>query len=297
VTVLAVVLALVGREIFTWLDRAPTFSTYQHWVQVLQSRFGSWPWNGPLGVALVLLLPAVLCALVHGLLVRRFPPLAVLFDAFVLLFCFGPGSLAQDLNRLVEPLSRGDEQGARQAAQLLRGGLPAWSGDPLRESLLRIPAQGNVRVLGVLLWFALLAPMAGPFGAVLYRLSERLFELLEGRDREALDFWGATARVFALLNWLPARVTAFSFALLGRYQGVRKQLKAKRELWYRVGLQTDVDLMTAAGEGALGELPSGSALDAKAFQERVDDALGLLTRTMWLWVGLMAAMTLSHWLA
>jgi adenosylcobinamide-phosphate synthase len=292
-TFLAIVLALAARDLLGELNRARIFAAYQHWVGILGGRFRAWPWNGPLGAVLVLFPLPFATALVHALTAKLFPPLAVMFDAFVLLFCLGPGSLADDLKAFGDLGGRS----AEQAAQALAGGLPISSDDPARAVLQRIPAEGNRRVLAVLLWFSLLAPMVGAFGAVLYRLAERVFEAVGNHDREAVDFHGAAARLFTLLNWLPARVTAYTFALVGGYQNVIRQLTAKRDLWPQIGLESDIELLTAAAEGALGKTPSGRALDPDTFRKRSADALGLVKRTMWLWVGLTGAMTVSHWLA
>jgi adenosylcobinamide-phosphate synthase len=292
-TFLAILLALVARDLLVDLNRARAFGAYQHWVRTVEGRFRAWPWNGPLGVVLVLFPLPFATAILHALTAKLFPPLAVVFDAFVLLFCLGPGSLADDLRTFEELRGRNDEQ----AVRALAGGLPISSDDPSRAVLLRIPAEGNRRILAVLLWFSLLAPMVGPFGAALYRLAERVFESLGGYDREAADFRGAAARLFTLLNWLPARVTAYSFALVGGYQNVIRQLTAKRDLWLQIGLESDIGLLAAAAEGALGETPSGRALGPDTFHARSADAVGLVRRTMWLWVGMTGAMTVSHWLA
>src|SRR5262249_33768735 len=67
--------------------------------------------------------------------------------------------------------------------------------------------QSHERVFGVLLWFS----VAGPGGAVAYRMASRLPSLLD-TDSPALD----TAEfLHALLAWLPVRATAMLFALGG----------------------------------------------------------------------------------
>ncbi len=293
-TLLAIILALAGQELLGDLHEHRSFAAYQRWVQNLHRRFRSWPWDGPLGVGLALFLPAFLVAVLHGLLARLFPPLAIVFDAFVLLYCFGPRSLVDDLQHFSELRTRQDDDGARRLATEL-GGLPGEShGDTAQSVLRQIPVQGNRRVLAVLFWFGLLGPLVGPFAVVLYRLTERACDALQVPSAEDVDFAGSALRLYALLDWLPARAAALTYALAGNYRGVRTRLAKRPDLWSRISLVGNAELLAAAGEGALGQGYPAAPVNAGMFQQQVDEALGLVRRTMWVWVALVVTATLGH---
>ena len=82
-------------------------------------------------------------------------------------------------------------------------------------------------VFGVVVWFSILAALGlGPMGALLFRLSALLFkswgESTSTSDTdlphtsEALQ--QAAARAWYRVDWLPARLTAMSFAVVGNFE-------------------------------------------------------------------------------
>jgi adenosylcobinamide-phosphate synthase len=79
-------------------------------------------------------------------------------------------------------------------------------------------------VFGVLAWFSILAAFGlGPAGAVLYRMAEFVGRYWRYRSRmqvqpasEALQ--SAAARAWTAVDWLPARMTAIAFAVVGSFE-------------------------------------------------------------------------------
>ena len=141
---------------------------------------------------------------------------------------------------------------------------------------------------GVLFWFALL----GPLGAVLYRAVTQLRQqCLQDQD----EFAWATRQLAEIMDWLPARLAALGFALSGDFEGAVAR-------WRDLGTQQDqwlvpaAAVLSAAGAGALNLQDDETAgSDAVLWDRLLTAALSLVWRTLFLWVVLIALLTLAGW--
>jgi adenosylcobinamide-phosphate synthase len=102
-------------------------------------------------------------------------------------------------------------------------------------------------VFGVFFWFVL---MPGPSGAVLYRLADFLARRWNRPLKNApLEPFGIFARrAFQWIDWLPVRLTAIGFAIVGNFEDAVFYWRNHVEQW------TDPSraILLAAGAGALG---------------------------------------------
>jgi len=103
--------------------------------------------------------------------------------------------------------------------------------------------NGADAVFAPLFWFVVL----GPFGALLYRFSNTLDAMWGYKNQRYLYFGWAAARFDDLLNWLPARLTALSYALLGN---TTQAIKSWRTQAHLLDSPNAGPVMTAGG-GAL----------------------------------------------
>jgi adenosylcobinamide-phosphate synthase len=176
------------------------------------------------GVAAVL--PAAVAAGVHLLLMRQLGMgVALLWDALLLYGCIGWRSFNQHFMAIRNALAEGDEPLARQL-------LARWQG----VETARVPATEIARhaieyavlsahrhVYGVIAWGSVTAMFGlGPAGAVFYRdaeLAMRYFRLrhehLALGDQSHLATLAEHA--WQVLDWVPARMTALSFAMVGNF--------------------------------------------------------------------------------
>ena len=259
---------------------------FRRWVHQLADT------SGVGRVALAVLVPVVVCALVIWIL-HRLPLSALLLLIFalaVLLFSLGPHAFEADM----EAILRAPDQGSREAAaQVLSddGETVAWRTADLGEATAYAALR---RRFGVLFWFFVL----GPIGALLYRLARQL-----GHDTSlALD---ADARIKArylanALDWLPAQLMVFTLALVGHWDAVigawrRWHQQAAPNSWY---LSNPDFLGAAARADVLTDIEGGDGY----IEERTDPLHELrrlrdaLLRALLAWLSVVALMVIGSWL-
>lgn len=265
---------------FGWL-------TMQFEVRARRPGFTGWLLGG-LGVLLLAGIPALVAGLAW--LFLQGPALWAL-EALVLWLAIGLRSLREHALAVADPLVRGDIAAAREAVAML----VSRDGQALDESGIAVAAtessleNGADAVFASLFWFVL----AGLPGLVLHRLVNTLDAMWGYRTRDYADFGHVAARLDDLLNWLPARLTALSYALAG---------SPKRALscwWQQAGAWSSPNAgpVMAAGAGALGLRLGGPAAYHGRMVERpwlgqgaaptgadIHRALALIHRALGFWL-------------
>lgn len=141
------------------------------------------------------------------------PAAGLAFHVAMLYFSIGLRSLRDHMLPIGEALGRGDIVRARELTSRIVSRDTRKSGEPelakaAVESLLE---NGNDAVFGTLFWFAI----AGGPGALLFRLANTLDAMWGYRNERFHAFGWMAARTDDVLNLIPARLTALSYALLG----------------------------------------------------------------------------------
>ncbi len=225
IALLAAVVALTLGHLAPELARLRRFDWFSAWLGWL----GRASWFGnerlvELSLLAALLAPLLVLGALLWLLAQPFHgALAFLAAIGLLFYAWGP----RDLDREVENVLAAEDADARAAALRALLPHPAQGEVPAeREAVLAaLAATGLRRWFAVLLWFLLL----GPLGALGYRLTQIAAEV-EHPDRLPAGVRTAASRLLALLDWLPARLVAFSLALVGDFDAVlaaiRRQLAA-----------------------------------------------------------------------
>jgi len=171
-------------------------------------------------------------------------------------------------------------------------------------------------VFGVVVWFSLLAALGlGPVGALLFRLSALLFKawgeppaVAEGEISPSSDaLQTVSARAWFLVDWLPARLTALSFAVVGNFEDAVDAWRQEAD--HFPGANDGVVL--AATAGAINVRLGGAGLTSTADTGEEDAVLqttagrepqfthlrsmvGLVWRAVVMWMVLLALMTLAR---
>jgi adenosylcobinamide-phosphate synthase len=163
-------------------------------------------------------------------------------------------------------------------------------------------------VFGVFFWY--LVPI-GPAGAVLYRISEYLARAWSvPLDDRTVAFATFAQRVFVFIDWLPVRLTALGFAIVGNFEDAIYAWRHHSRQWPDV----NDGVLLAAGSGALGARLAGplaepSSLEALGSPDggpisvgddctprTLQSAVGLVWRAVILWMILLLMLTIAVWI-
>lgn len=214
-----------------------------------------------------------------------------LCDTLLLYFALGARSLAEHAEAVASRLQADDLNGARlsvgrmvsrETSQLDVVGVT-------RAAIESVLENGNDAIFAVLFWFALF----GGAGALLFRLANTLDAMWGYRTERYLSYGRAAARIDDCLGWLPARLTALSYALLGRTRPALDCWRRQAPAWD----SPNAGPVMAAGAGSLGVLLGGPAIYHGREERRPALGTGLpplaadLTRavalvrcSLWLWL-------------
>ncbi len=256
-------------------------------------------WRGAMAMAL-LVLPLSLLAGIAAML----PQVGMLVEVLLLYLGIGASSLAQHGRKVAVALARHDLPAARHSVSWMVSRETDAMDEPAvaRAAVESVLENGNDAIFGTLFWYVVL----GAPGVVLYRLVNTLDAMWGYRNEHYGGFGWAAARLDDLLNWLPARLTALGYALLGE---TKRALRCWR-VQGRTMESPNAGAVMASGAGALGLLLGGPAVYHGRLKEKpqlgsgrppaasdIERALQLVQQTTWLWLGLIWVGGVFIWLA
>ncbi len=259
--------------------------------------------------------PAVLAMVVHWLLMAVLGwPVAMIWSIAVLYVTLGFRQFSHHFTDIRDALDVGDE---RLARELLAEWQHVEVGSLPRSELLRHVIEHSVlsahrHVFGVLAWFSILAALGfGPAGAVIYRMSEMVSRTWRASTKTQKGWVSQTLQhaareAWRRVDWFPARLTAVAFAVVGNFE---EAIDCWRNHAQRFPDDNDGVVLSATA-GALNIRLGGEALPAATEgQEALDSestpgraaemshmpsVVGLVWRSVVLWMVLLALLTLAR---
>ena len=220
-------------------------------------------------------------------------PMEVLIPLQILCLwlALGAHSLTQHARAVIQPLAAGDLAGARAAvAQLVSRDPEVMDENAIaRATTESVLENGADAVFASLFWFLL----AGLPGLVAHRLINTLDAMWGYRTPRFEHFGKAAARLDDALGWIPARLTAIAYGVVGNWQRARECWRYQARHWS----SPNAGVVMAAGAGALGVTLGGDAVYADGVRQRpalgggaapdaggIRDALALVQRALVLWL-------------
>ena len=247
--------ALAGVGLDAWLGEPRRWHPlvgFGHLAQRIEQRLNSggrgWRSHGVSGWCLAVLPPVLLVWLLS------LSSLGWLVDILVLYFALGLKSLAQHALPVAQALRLGNLDEARRRVGYLvsRRTSELDACGVARAGTESVLENGADAVFASLFWFAVL----GAPGVLLHRLSNTLDAMWGYRNERFERFGWAAAKIDDVLNYVPARLVAMTYALLGRTATALR-------CWQRQAPQWDspnAGPVMAAGAGALQLQLGGAAI-------------------------------------
>jgi adenosylcobinamide-phosphate synthase len=308
-------LALEQWRAFAWRTRAE--HAFVHFARMLERMMnGGTVEQGAIAACLALVVPVAIAALAYAVLETLHPLLGLAWSIAVLYLLMGFRRFSHAVSAIVLALRNGELNDARRALAAWRGGVTTeLSSDEIaRLAVERGLIDAYRQVFGVLFWFAVLP---GPAGAVLYRATVLLADEWRAPakgddatpiDRERARFGAPVRTLLTWLDWIPVRLTALSFAIVGDFEDAIACWRTQAALWAQEEGGLTYGILLASGGGALGVKlggPLASVAGEREYRPEVGlgdsvepdvlpSGVGLVWRTLLLWLALILLVTLAR---
>jgi adenosylcobinamide-phosphate synthase len=256
-------------------------------------------------------------ALIYWICTRISPFAALAWNIVIVYLTLGFRHYSHYFTSIQVALNSGDEATARSLlAEWTRQDTTGMEvGDISRIAVERALVTTHRNVFGVFFWF--LMPL-GPACAVMYRVAEYLSRAWTEPDHMRNEKFGEfAARAFYWIDWIPARLTAVAFAVVGNFEDAIYAWRNFAGRWQ----DEAIGIILSAGGGAMGvrlgtpaqaavnvapidangidtfpvelpEVPPGEESSARALQSTV----GLVWRALLLWMLLLLLLSLAVWI-
>jgi adenosylcobinamide-phosphate synthase len=315
-TFLSILFALLIEQLKPLRADNPVYAWIKHFASKIENSFNAGQARqGRLGWFCVMLALTVPTALIYWLCVHIGFLAAFAWNVLIVYLTLGFRHYSHYFSSIQLALNTGDEASARV---LLAEWTKLDTTDMDASEISRIAVEKALitthrHVFGVFFWF--LMPV-GPACAVMYRVAEYLARGWNEPEHMKNEAFGRfAAQAFYWIDWIPARLTAAAFAVVGNFEDAIYAWRNFAERWKN---ETD-GIILSTGSGAMGVLlgtplenavailpidastvdstipegdsPPGDAPTPRALQSTV----GLVWRALLLWMFLLLLLSAAIW--
>jgi adenosylcobinamide-phosphate synthase len=272
--------------------------------------------HGRLGWLVIVSVLVVPTVLIYWILALFSPLLQFLWTLAIVYLTLGFRHYSHYFTSIQLALNNGD---AAEARKLLSEWLRQEVEDTDPDEIARLAVEKALitthkNVFGVFFWLLI---SIGPAGAVLYRISEYLARAWNETESMKNEPFGRFAeRAFYYIDWIPVRLTAVAFAIVGNFEDAAYAWRNFARRWknesdgiilavgggamgVRLGTPAeyaskmpDVDINEVGVDVEESEIMPGEPPSLRALQSTV----GLIWRALLLWVLMLLLLSIAAWL-
>jgi len=282
----------------------------ESWFNAGQVRHGQRGW---IFMMLALMLPTLL---IYWLCIKISPIAAFAWNVCIVYLTLGFRHYSHFFTSIQLALNAGDDVTARHLlAEWTRQDTVGMDvAEISRIAVEKALISTHRNVFGVFFWF--LMPL-GPAGAVMYRVAEYLARAWNDSSRVSSETFGQfSARAFYIIDWIPVRLTAIAFAIVGNFEDAIYAWRNFAGNWK----DEAIGIILSSGGGAMGfrlGTPSENATDILPADATIVDStaieadsvpgdepsiralqstVGLVWRALLLWMLLLLLLSMASWL-
>lgn len=303
-TLLALIAALLVEQARALSTANPVYRGFRAYARFIDRTFNAGTYQQGTLAWFCIVAPIVGAVMVVCVVLNRFSAVSLfVFDVIVLYLTMGFRQFSHAYSDTLASLRVGDLDRARS-------NIAGWTGRPAEQleatDIARIAIERGLcsahrHVFGVIAWFVVF----GAAGAVLYRLAAMLRDHWGAREEGDETRFGTFSKAtFDVCDWVPARITAVSFAVVGDFEDALYCWRTQAQSWP----DASEGVVLASGAGALGvrlgaslggadpqeprsELGMGDDADA----ELMTSAIGLIWRALVLWFFVLLLVSAASW--
>ncbi len=278
---LAILISLALERLVPALDRLRGILWFRQYADGLRRKLlPEDSRRGTLTVLLTVLPPVLLVGLAQYLLDMQLWLFSFGLSLAVLIYALGPRDMDRQVKTYLEARAQDDERAQGILHEFLP--FPVPDSEQARTDVVidMIFVLTHERVLAVFFWFVLL----GPMGAILYRLVSELVSTPPENANE--DYWLAATRLHMLLAWLPAHLSALSFAVMGSFMHAL-------QVWHETSLRDMSRVPVVCHQYIIRTGRAALQLEQIDANQAIEEALGLCHRSLIAWITILALLTLS----
>ena len=304
---LSLIAALLVEHFYPLSSRLNIYHQFTRYANFLERQFNAGQHqHGMVGWLLAVLPTMFVVSAVYFLLLQISPFLAWGWNAIVLYFTMGFKHFSNTNASIADALKKQDIEVARNLLGKWRtGNADALDANEIaRLSIEQVFSCSYRQIFGVLVWFVVLSPL-GPVGAILYRLASILDQKWGGMGQQEFgDFGKCSAQALEWLDWVPVRLTAVSFAVMGDFEDAVYCWRTQATGW----MNRTQGILLSSGAGALGvklgdpvhrageiEFRPELGLGEDADPDYMQSAVSLVWRTLAMWLAVLLLLHLLKW--